>query len=131
MTIFWMSFWLGCMLENRSMEPVGLGVRMNMRSGLSRLWIVASIAWIVSSAALLRLDLTVEKVMGWNIPTAGSHPSVTIGQLQALQSATTRMNLGAGDDLITKLYVIFIPVIVSLIISVGFLWVWAGFKKEH
>ena len=91
---------------------------------------VASIAWIVSSAALLRLDLTVEKVMGWNIPTASSHPSLTIGQLQSLQSMTTRMNLGAGDDLITKLYVIFIPIIVSLIITVGFLWVWAGFKKE-
>ena len=130
MTIFWMSFWLGCMLENFSMLAVGLRIRMNIRSGLSRLWMVASIAWIVSSAALLRLDLTVEKVMGWNIPTASSHPSLTIGQLQSLQSMTTRMNLGAGDDLITKLYVIFIPIIVSLIITVGFLWVWAGFKKE-
>ena len=43
----------------------------------------------------------------------------------------TRANLGAGDDLITKLYVIFVPVIVSFIIVVGFLWVWPGFKKEH
>ena len=104
---------------------------MNIRAGLIRLWIVASIAWIVSSAALLRIDLTVEKVMDWNLPTVTSHPSLTTKQLQILRDFTLRVNLEAGDDLITELYVIFVPVFVSFVIIAGFLWVWAGFKKEH
>ena len=113
------------------MLAVALEVSMNIRAGLTRLWIVASIAWIVGSAALLRIDLTLEKVVGWNLPTTVSHPSLSNAQLEALQKATTRINLKAGDDLITELYVIFVPVIVSFIIAAGFLWVWAGFKKEH
>ena len=104
---------------------------MDIKTGLIRLCVVISIAWIAGSAAVLRVDLTLEKVMGLNIPTAVSNPSLTIEQLKALQSGITRLNLGAGDILITELYVIFVPVIVSFILTVGFLWVWAGFKKEH
>ena len=104
---------------------------MNIRAGLIRLWIVASIAWIVGSVALLRVDLTLEKVMGWNLPTAAADPSLNNEQLEALRSMRTRVNLGAGDDLITELYVVFVPVIGSVIIALVFLWVWAGFKKEH
>lgn len=104
---------------------------MNIRAGLIRLWIVASIAWIVGSAALLRVDLTLEKIMGWNMPTTASNPGLNNRQLEVLRDVTTRMNFEAGDDLITELYVIFVPVIVSFIIAAGFLWVWAGFKKEH
>lgn len=104
---------------------------MNISVGLIRLWLVASTAWIVSSAALLRIDLTVEKVMGWNLPTVTSHPSLTTKQLQILQDVRLRMNIEAGDNLITELYVICVPVIVSFVITAGFLWVWAGFKKEH
>ena len=104
---------------------------MNIRAGLIRLWIVASIAWIISCAVLLRIDLTFEKVMGWNIPTAAANPSLTIAQLEALRSFTTRMNLGAGDDLITELFVVFVPVILSFVTGSALLWVWAGFKKDH
>ena len=113
------------------MLAVGLEVNMNIRAGLTRLWIVASIAWIVGSAAFLRVDLTLEKGMGWNLPTAVSHPSLNNEQLEAFISVMTRRNLGAGDDLITELCVIFVPVIVSIMLVAVFLWVWAGFKKEH
>lgn len=104
---------------------------MNIGSGLMRLWIVASIAWIVGSAALLRVDLTVKKLMDWNLPTAVSHPGLNNEQLQILQSVTIRLNRGASDNLITELYVIFVPVLVSFVFAAGFCWVWAGFKDEQ
>ena len=104
---------------------------MNVRAGLFRLWIVASVTWIISSAALLRVDVTVGKVMGWNIPTEASFPDLTSRQLQVLRDMTKRVNLEASDHLVTELYVIFVPVVVSFIIALGFLWIWAGFKKEH
>jgi hypothetical protein len=40
---------------------------MNWNTGLIRLWVVASVVWIISVAAVLRLDLTFSKFMRSNM----------------------------------------------------------------
>lgn len=102
---------------------------MNIGVGIIRLWLVASIAWSLSAAAILRVDRTVAKVMGWNLRPKGCCPDMTEAQREALQNVTLRLNSGAGDDLVTQLYVIFVPVVVSLVFAVGFRWVWDGFRN--
>ena len=95
-----------------------------------RLWLVASIAWIVSSAAILRVGLTLAKVIGWNLRPKGCCPDMTETQREVLHNVTLRLNNGANVDLVTQLYVMFVSALVSFVFAVVFRWVWDGFRNE-
>jgi hypothetical protein len=103
---------------------------MDWNTGLIRLWAVASVVWVIAVSAVLRLDITLTKLVNPNFGGYSPRQGFTAKQLAILDEASARISSSVYDDFIHGLILILVPILTSLFLIKALKWVIAGFKGE-